>query len=115
MRTLLLSRSVLQPHPARRSVARTRAPAGGGAPRTSLFHVPPRAGRREPGVVGLLLLLNERAGHAAEVERLELVDEVLARLPFRIETVQTDNGALHGGLGGQTPYEKLRQKSGSPV
>ena len=118
---------------------------------------------------------------------IRFLDEVMARLPFRIETVQTDNGAEfqsgfhyhvldrgighvyirpatprlngkvershridadefykllegvviddtglfkerlrewedfynfdrpHGGLGGQTPYEKLRQKTASPV
>ncbi len=118
---------------------------------------------------------------------IRFLDEVLARLPFRVETVQTDNGAEfqsafhyhvldrgighvyirpatprpngkvershridadefyklregvvidesglfaerlrawedfynfdrpHGGLGGQTPYERLRQKAGTPV
>lgn len=60
---------------------------------------------------------------------IQFLHYVIQRLPFQVEVIQTDNDAEvfndklrewedyynshrpHGGLGGQTPYERLKQKT----
>ena len=53
---------------------------------------------------------------------IQFLDYVLERLPFRVEVIQTDEWEdfynyhrPHGGLDGQTPYERLKQRTQARV